>query len=627
MKKIFTSLVLLLMAITMSAAETVVGEDNYAPAGQSFTWNFNIDFQTQKFTASIDLTGCNADNTNENVFSVGTDINAYFSNKQMAGNIHFYYTPSTKTLSCQYISSNASYGAYKYITALSDVEGTVTIDLSQEYGLKVNDSQVFNAAQLTKLLTWSTLQCGSNEGSTRSNATVLKARVEDTSFHGESTECTAAAKLLFDGAYSRFDEVTWGYTTKSLSKCDLLVEDVTVNGKLLGDIDFVDVNYENMESYGNNTPGYVMLSFNDAAAVLSNVGEFGEELGLKANQTLNIDTAYVYFYGSDLYVEMTLDLNGKKLAYTFNVSDPTSTTFTSTLTTKLNDDEYSAEDQTMQVSDYGDGFADITINNIQFQSLTGIELGALTIKEVPYTYNDAGEQTFSVTGFNASLESPSFEQFRNLSGVSVEGKVSGEEAYFEVSASLAGYNASIVFGEPIAPYVVYKGAQAVYNGDGTTDEKEEGSIAVRDEGDGKYTIVLTDVAGENSLSFEAEGTTDENGMITYTAESAAAPMHAEYWEGYYAYITISEAKSWNGRFYGVFDIDRGGYAAYGYSDYGHTLTFGEDFDPTAINIVKGEISNQPVQIYNVNGARMNAMQRGVNIVRTADGKTMKVVKK
>ena len=132
MKRIFTILAVLFAALTTTATayaadtetqETVVGTDGYAPAGSSFDWPFSIDFATQKFTATVDLSTCQAEGANENVASIGTDIDAYFSNKQNAGNIHFYYTPSTKTLSCQYISSNANYGAWKYITPKTDIEG------------------------------------------------------------------------------------------------------------------------------------------------------------------------------------------------------------------------------------------------------------------------------------------------------------------------------------------------------------------------------------------------------------------------------------------------------------------------------------------------------------------------
>ena len=36
--------------------------------------------------------------------------------------------------------------------------------------------------------------------------------------------------------------------------------------------------------------------------------------------------------------------------------------------------------------------------------------------------------------------------------------------------------------------------------------------------------------------------------------------------------------------------------------------------------------NGKVEVYNVNGVRLNGLQKGLNIVRTADGKVVKVLK-
>ena len=46
---------------------------------------------------------------------------------------------------------------------------------------------------------------------------------------------------------------------------------------------------------------------------------------------------------------------------------------------------------------------------------------------------------------------------------------------------------------------------------------------------------------------------------------------------------------------------------------------------TAINgVVAGKTA--PVAVFNTTGARQNGLQKGLNIVRTADGKTVKVLK-
>jgi len=48
----------------------------------------------------------------------------------------------------------------------------------------------------------------------------------------------------------------------------------------------------------------------------------------------------------------------------------------------------------------------------------------------------------------------------------------------------------------------------------------------------------------------------------------------------------------------------------------------------AINLVRdGEVNLDNATIYDLSGRRLNGLQRGVNIIRTAEGKSLKIVKK
>lgn len=642
MKKIFTSMALLLSAMSFNAtanamspygtvaaeplAETTVGEDNYAPAGEGFDWNFDIDFATQRFSATIDLSTCSADNTNENVASVGTDINAYFSNIQMAGNIHLYYTPATKTLSCQYISSNESYGAWKYIVSKSDIEGEIAIDLSKQYGFRLNGEQVFNPAQLTKLLSQTLLHYGSLEGSTRSNATYKHACLETVGFEEvAAADYNAAAKLLYGGKYTRFENASVLHRATSFEECEFTLPQLAVAGKVIGDITISGVPYECSEGAGNNNYGYVEFALSGGKAVVTNLGEMGTQLGLAEGQEITVDDIEGYFYGPSLYAEVALSVGGEQIVYSHGVDEAKVATLTGALSTTFSGQEGSYEGKTLVVTDYGDGFADLVFNNLQFASMGDNDLGNLVLKEVPYTTNTVGELVFAAEAFDGMLENSPSELLKNFSGITLNGKVSGSEAYFTIEATTVGMPVSIVFGEPIAEYTVYSGTQYLY-GTGVSPDPVGATLSVRDEGEGKYTIVLTNFIEGTTLAFEANGVEGDNGLVTYTSEYAPAELHMEGWEGYYAYIDIFEAKSQDDKFYGVFSIDLGGFAT-DYPDYGYTLVFGEDFGGNGIGAVKGELEGKPVQIYTVGGARVNALQKGINIVRTADGKAMKVVKK
>lgn len=56
------------------------------------------------------------------------------------------------------------------------------------------------------------------------------------------------------------------------------------------------------------------------------------------------------------------------------------------------------------------------------------------------------------------------------------------------------------------------------------------------------------------------------------------------------------------------------------------VVFGKKID-TAINTVNAADDNRYVEIYNLGGVRMQRLQRGINIVRTANGKVKKVLVK
>lgn len=58
------------------------------------------------------------------------------------------------------------------------------------------------------------------------------------------------------------------------------------------------------------------------------------------------------------------------------------------------------------------------------------------------------------------------------------------------------------------------------------------------------------------------------------------------------------------------------------------VVFGKEYtDPTAINTLTTDDDNKYIAIYTLGGVRMQNLQRGINIVRTASGKVKKVLVK
>ncbi len=128
----------------------------------------SIDFSKQYVWADLDLTTCSA--TEENVFSVGEDINVWGTQEGKA-NLHVYYKKGEKKLYLDLVDNscsdkNSSDGTYNQATVdLTDAELSHTsIKLSQE-GVSVNGgTPVLQAAVNNKLTTLTSVQVGSHSG-------------------------------------------------------------------------------------------------------------------------------------------------------------------------------------------------------------------------------------------------------------------------------------------------------------------------------------------------------------------------------------------------------------------------------------------------------------------------------
>ena len=602
-----------------ASTDKVVGEDGYQPAGKAFDWDFDIDHYAEKFVAVVDLSTCTADAEKENVASIGTDINAWFSNVANAGNIHLYYTPATKTLTCCYISSNASYGAWKYSKELTDIEGEINIDFSYQYGLRINGQQVFDAGQLIKLYYHNTLHFGSQEGTVRSNATYKSARVVKTAFEAtDATEYTAPAKMLLDGKYSRFEAAQISLQATDYDVYTIILKGLSHNGKYLGSLKFTNIKGYLAEGSGDNSSSFIVINDTTANAVLETAGELASSLGLTKGQEIRASIKDLYGQTSFLAGDFTMQLGDKEAVYSYYVDTPAVNEYTNTLTTTFSSEEQSYTDKVMTVSNYGDGFADIMISNVQFKTTGDANMGNLIIKEVPYT-KQGGDIVIDADGLEATSPSTAMTILEN---VSLKGSIAGDEIYFEINGmALSDMPVSLVFGKPITPAVVYTGTMKVTSGD-NYKEIESATITVRPNGDNKYTFCVPNIGGEDAITFVADGETDENGVTTYSAEKAEYAMQQSGWEGYITYVTLTRAKSQGDKFYGRFFFDLGGYAE-SYPSYGVTVVFGEKFTPTGIETATEDTTI--TDIYSADGVRQNQLQKGLNIVRQANGKTTKII--
>lgn len=148
---------------------------------------------------------------------------------------------------------------------------------------------------------------------------------------------------------------------------------------------------------------------------------------------------------------------------------------------------------------------------------------------------------------------------------------------------------------------------------------EAQEIQLSDNGDGTYTVIiknLGDCGGDpaGDIQFTATATKAEDGTISLTADTQAEI--GGFYEG-----CGKVAVKFNGTLNGedltaTYDIDIPSGAAH--AEFGNGVTNG-------INTVNNT-TNNITSIYTVGGAKVNSLQKGVNIVRLANGKTVKVIK-
>ena len=159
----------------------VEGSVDFAANGSKFEWsNIAIDWNKQKLVAVIDLSTCVG--TNEDILSVGQNISAW-----QIGGWHFYYTKSDNRMKSDYLTTG---GAHPISDDNTPVEpGIVRIELSKAEGCTIDgvsfngfyDSSVTGTWQSNTADFWAltSVNIGSKEGNGRSNAVIKYVTVVD----------------------------------------------------------------------------------------------------------------------------------------------------------------------------------------------------------------------------------------------------------------------------------------------------------------------------------------------------------------------------------------------------------------------------------------------------------------
>ena len=196
-------LVLLLYLVCLLAGGTLSVQarqsllTNYTPNGASFKYETAINFQKQSFKAVLDLSTCDDSKANENILSIGDDLQG--ANGWGGVNvIHLFYTKSSSNLQINCFNPSQTHRE-----DISNISGETTIELKSD-GLYINGVLRCDASTVSNILAMSSILYGSTQGNTRSWATYKEISLEDVT--GGSTGETGGGG---SGTSSRKFDASW----------------------------------------------------------------------------------------------------------------------------------------------------------------------------------------------------------------------------------------------------------------------------------------------------------------------------------------------------------------------------------------------------------------------------------
>lgn len=163
---------------------------------------------------------------------------------------------------------------------------------------------------------------------------------------------------------------------------------------------------------------------------------------------------------------------------------------------------------------------------------------------------------------------------------------------------------------------------------GEIQDPQEATIDITDNGDGTAKFLLNDftfgvfVVGDvvvESIPATADGDAtvyDYEGDAQLPSEDALVAVALGHKVPVKLHAVVKD-----GKLYAEISLN----VVMGENEIAVDVTFGTEIE-TAINGVNANGKTAPVAVFNAAGARQNGLKSGLNIVRNADGKTVKVMK-
>lgn len=667
----------------------VDGSVDFAPNGQSFEWtNIPIDWNTQKLVAVIDLSTCGDYTANENILSVGENVGAwkiggwhfYYTKSAKRMKSDYLTTGGDHPVSDAHDGVEA--GTVRI--ELSKANGC-TIDGESFNGLYTGVTGDWK--DLTSdFWTATSINIGSKEGANRSNATIKYVTVVDLQNEPEPIAPTIyknTLKVVRNNETQTYEEAEVKVLAKEEGKYEVTIPAFSDMDGVPGQVGPVT-----FEATGTESEGNTVLTAENQEFTLTNVGWKNDVVVVSMNGTIadgqltgtfNVvfknDASYTFnlYYGVEPPVEVTEVSNN---SYTSNLRIYDSES-------ESEENLFQADEATVNVVKYSDDTYKITLKQITLNEQTA-DLVFTGTENTATPWDEGGtvetEETMIVAKPDAATE-----EFLGGEGEEIEATfqiVNVSENEIKMALNISGntfmYDGEFNYDQPEEPKEDYainfeKDAKQTHasrystsvsltvNGQAQTIEfgktmngyedltaqsftvtpGAEVTPAIGYVGEWMHGYVYVDINNDKQFSFNADSD-DQTGteVVSYSFYSASngstglnskgetvsnncnvnplPSFTAPAEEGTYR---IRFKVDWNSVDAGGCVIATNNILNNGGGIYDATLVVKDVTD--GIDSINAEAAN--AELFTVDGVKISKLQKGLNIVRTADGKVKKVV--
>lgn len=623
--------------------------ENYQADGTGFVVSTPINWETQKLQAVIDASNCNTSKTEE-IFGFGPEATVWEKN------IHIYADKGTYKAFYQCSNGNNN-------TTVNVADKTnITVEVSKADGLTVDGETIIAADKLEGLFDLTEVKFGSGENSQFSNAFYKSVKLVDLvpPFVPETKTYNDVAYSSFNGTTTNYENKTVEVTSVDENTYKVVYKDIVVGDNRIGDFTVSDVTATTDE-----TTGIVTYTTTATEGTWSNINsELSMILGISEGGAapLTSFTAKVT-PAADETSEASLDMT---IATTFNNApvtfvfgdkyvDPNEVVETKTYTDNLTvgHDAQTGEvtgyaDKQVVFTKYANGESSVTFKEYPISETETRDLTFRgVIAELAMTEEGVGTVTYGedlamtpIEDETSAFYGKEISLFINISSYSADKMEFTYEFGSEDGIYYVGqYGVEIEQPDEIVGSKTYTSNLTVDHDANLSNETVYENKDVRFDkyanGDVAVTFVAYPVSENETCDLTFRGTIQEVDMSDYgmgkmifgnglvcKVENEASSFNGK---TLYLDINIKLKEDGSPLFSYVFanDVDEEGEGAESIYYCGR---FNVDDITNGINGVETEMENGNVSIYTVGGAKLNTLQKGINIVRLANGKTIKVIK-